>query len=89
MNTIKTKILGLTLLTSLSFLTAEAQQTRTVGDFTGIKAGDAFNIKITQSDANTVKVTAPESVQSQIKTDVKDGILIISTEGNVKDADEI
>ena len=89
MTTIKTKILGLTLLTSLSFFTAEAQQNRTVGDFTGIKAGDAFEIKITQSDANTLKVTAPENVQSQIKTEVKDGILVISTEGNIKNADEI
>lgn len=89
MNTIKTKILGLTLITGLSFLTANAQQTRTVGDFTGIKAGDAFNITITQSDLNAVKVNASESVQSQIKTEVKDGILIISTEGNIKDGDDI
>ena len=89
MNTIKTKILGLTLITGLSFLTAAAQQTRTVGDFTGIKAGDAFNITITQSDANEVKVKAPESVQAQIKTEVKEGILIISTEGNIKGDDDI
>ena len=89
MNTIKTKILGLTLLTSLFFLSAKAQQTRAVGDFTGIKAGDAFDIKITQSDANTVKVNAPESVQSQIKTEVKDGILIISAEGNIKGDDDM
>lgn len=89
MNTIKTKILGLALLSSFSIFTATAQQTRTVGDFTGIKAGDAYTINITQSDANIVKVTAPESVQSQIKTEVKDGILIISTEGNIKGDDDI
>lgn len=89
MNTIKTKILGLTLVTSLSFLTVTAQQTRAVGDFTGVKAGDAFNITITQSDANSVKVNAPENVQVQIKTEVKDGILIISTEGNIKGDDDI
>lgn len=89
MNTIKTKILGLTLITGLSFLTATAQQTRPVGDFTGIKAGDAFDINITQSEANSVKVEAPESVQAQIKTEVKDGILIISTEGNIKGDDDI
>lgn len=89
MNTIKTKILGLTLITGLSFLTATAQETRPVGDFTGIKAGDAFDINITQSEANSVKVEAPESVQAQIKTEVKDGILIISTEGNIKGDDDI
>lgn len=88
MNTIKTKILGLTLLTSLSVLTASAQQ-RNVGDFTGIKAGDAYNIKITQSDANSVNVKASESAQSQIKTEVKDGILVITTEGNIKGDDDI
>ncbi len=89
MNIIKTKILGLMLLTSLSILTVKAQQTRTISDFTGIKAGDAFNITITQSDANSVKVNAPESAQAQIKTEVKDGILIISTEGNIKGDDDI
>lgn len=89
MNTIKTKILGLTLITGLSFLTATAQQTRTVGDFTGIEAGDAFDIKITQSDVNSVKINAPENVLEQIKTDVKDGILVISTAGNIKGDDDI
>jgi hypothetical protein len=78
------KIYGMLLLASISVFSAKAQQTRTTGDFTGIKAGDSFNINITQSDANTVKVDAPENVLSQIKTEVKDGILVISSEGNLK-----
>lgn len=82
--TIQSKLYGLLLLTSISVIPATAQQTRTTGDFTGIKAGDSFDIIITQSDANTVKVDAPENVQSQIKTEVKDGILVISSEGNIK-----
>lgn len=89
MNSIKTKILGLIIFTGFTYSTATAQQTRTVGDFTGIKAGDSFIINISQSDANSVKVTAPESVQSQIKTEVKDGILIIISEGNIKTNDDI
>ncbi len=89
MNTIKTKILGLVLLSSFFYFTTNAQQTRAVGDFTGIKVGDAYNINITQSDVNSVKVTAQESTQAQIKTEVKDGILIISTEGNIKDGADI
>ena len=84
MNSIKTKIIGLAVLTSFSISTAKAQQNRTVGDFTGIKAGDAFNITLTQNDATSLKVNAPENVQSQIKTEVKDGVLIISSEGNIK-----
>jgi hypothetical protein len=84
MNIIKTKIFGLAVLSTLSVFSLKAQQTRTVGDFTGIKAGDAFNVILTQSDANTVKVDAPENVQAQVKTEVKDGILSISADGNIK-----
>ena len=84
MNSIKTKIFGLTVLTALSVFSTKAQQIRSVGDFTGIKAGDAFNISISQSDANSVKVDAAENVQAQIKTEVKDGILSISADGNIK-----
>jgi hypothetical protein len=87
--TTKTKIFGLLFLSSISCFTAVAQQTRTVGDFTGIKTGDAFDVTITQSDANTLKVNAPESAQAQIKTEVKDGILNIWTEGNIKSNDDI
>ena len=88
MNFIKTKILGLIIFTGFTY-SATAQQTRVVGDFTGIKAGDSFTINITQSDANSLKVNAPENVQAQIKTEVKEGILIISSEGNIKTNDDI
>lgn len=81
---IKSKILGLLVLTSISLSTLKAQQTRTVGEFSGIKAGDSFNIVVSQSESTTVKVDAPEAVLSQIKTEVKDGILNISSEGNIK-----
>lgn len=86
MNTtsIKSKLYGLLLLSSISAFSAKAQQTRSVGDFTGIKAGDSFKIALTQGDANSVKVDAPENILSQIKTEVKDGILVISSEGNIK-----
>lgn len=86
---ISTKLYGMLFLASISAFTAKAQQTRSTSDFTGIKAGDSFNIHITQSDVNTVKVDAPENVQSQIKTEVKDGILVISADGNVKSEKEI
>jgi hypothetical protein len=88
MNTIKTKFFGLALRSMICF-TASAQQTRTVGEFSGIKAGDAFEIRITQGENPSLKVEAPESLQNQIKTEVKDGILNISAEGNLKTNDEI
>jgi hypothetical protein len=89
MNTITTKFIGLSILSCIFCLNASAQKDRTVGEFTGIKAGDAFNISITQSDSPSLKVDAPESVQNQIKTEVKDGILNIWTEGNVKTEEDI
>lgn len=87
--TLKTKIYGLLIFTSISVFSAKAQQTRTVDDFSGIKAGDAFNIIISQGEANSLKVDAPENIQPQIKTEVKDGFLYISAEGNIKNDKEI
>lgn len=80
----KTKIIGLALLASFSTLSSTAQQTRAVGDFSGIKANGTFDILISQSDANTIKIDADENEQSQIKTEVKDGILIISGKGSTE-----
>lgn len=85
----KTKVAGLALLMASSILTLKAQQQREVGDFTGIRAGDALKIIISQSDLSTVKVDAPVDIQSAVKTEVKDGILSISTEGNIKDEQNI
>ncbi len=79
---LKTKIVGLVLIASISTLSASAQQTRNVGDFSGIKVGDSFNVIISQSDVNTLKVDANEKEQLQIKTEVKDGILLITGNGS-------
>ncbi len=81
---VKTKKIGLLLLTSFSVFTIHAQQIRNVGDFTGIKVSDAFSIIVSQSETNSVKVDADEKLQSQIKTEVKEGVLTISAEGNLK-----
>jgi hypothetical protein len=89
MNSIKTKTLFLAIVTGFTYFTAFAQQIRSVGDFTGIKSGDSFTISISQGEANSVKINASEGALSQVKTEVKDGILNISTEGNLKGNDEI
>lgn len=81
---LKIKIAGLSLLTAFSIGTLSAQDKRNVGDFSGIKAGDNFNIIISQSDSNTVKVDADEKSQLQIKTEVKEGILSITGIDNIK-----
>lgn len=85
----KTKVAGLSLLMVSSLFTLKAQQQREVGDFTGIRAGDAVKISISQSDLPTVKIVAPEDVQPSVKTEVNNGILSISTDGNIKDEQSI
>jgi hypothetical protein len=80
---ITSKLYGTLLLIGMTVFSIQAQE-RPSGDFTGIKAGDSFKIILTQSESNSVKVDAPENVQSQIKTEIKDGILLISSEGNIK-----
>ena len=85
----KTRVFAMASLMGSFILTSEAQQQREVGDFTGIRAGDALKIVISQSDQTTLKIDAPEDVQSSVKTEVQDGILSISTEGNIKDEQDI
>jgi hypothetical protein len=87
--TTTTQLYAMLLLTGMSVFSSLAQQTRTAGDFNGIKAGDSFTIVLTQSETNSLTVDAPENVQSQIKTEVKDGILVISSEGNIKSDKDI
>lgn len=87
--TTKISLIGSALLISLSIITVKAQQTRTVDNFTGIKAGDELHITLIQADTSLLKINAPENIQSQIKSEVKDGILTLSTEGNIKDDQDI
>lgn len=85
----KTKLYGSALFAGLSIFSLKAQETRKVDDFTGIRAGDALKIIISQSDVASVKIDAPAELQSYIKTEVKDSILSISTDGNMKDDQDI
>lgn len=84
MNTSKVKAIGLIILTGLFTFGGVAQQVRNVVDFTGIKAGNSFEILLSPKNENSVQVNAPENLQPQIKTEVKNGILVISEEGNLK-----
>ena len=81
---VKIKIAGLSLLAGFSTGALSAQEIRNVGNFNVIKAGDSFNIIISQCESNTVQVDADEKSQLQIKTEVKDGILSIIAIDNIK-----
>jgi len=85
----KLKVLGTTLFAGAFMLNTQAQDNRNVGDFTGVKVGDSFEVIITQGENNSVKVETTEDNLSKVKTEVKDGILIISTDGVIKSAEDI
>lgn len=63
-------------------LTAEAQvkQERKVEDFTSIEVGSVFTIHLTQAETNSVQVSAKLDDQAHIKTEVKNGVLHISSD---------
>lgn len=78
------KIVGLiTVLTSytLQVNAQKIEQTRTVADFTGIKVGDMFDVKLKQAENNSVSINADENKQANIKTEVSNGILSIISDG--------
>lgn len=80
----KIKSAGFFLLLIFPIFCSIAQQTRNVADFNVIKAGDTFNIIISQSDTNYVNVDADENSQLLIKTEVKDSTLFIIGTANIK-----
>ncbi len=68
--------LGLAIIICSSVLSAQ--------DFSGIKTSDDFKIIISQSDENSIKINADEEVKSKIKTEIKNDVLEISTDGKIK-----
>lgn len=79
----KIKSAGFFLLIIFPIFSSIAQQTRNVADFNVIKAGDTFNIIVSQSDTNYVHVDADEKSQLLIKTEVKDSTLSIIGTANI------
>lgn len=78
------KIVGLALVLTSFSLQVNAQkieQMRSVGDFTGIKVGDMFKVKLKQAENNSVSINTEESKQSTIKTEVNNGVLSIISDG--------
>lgn len=62
-------------------LGAQNKENRAVGDFTGIRAGGAVVVIVSQSDSNTVSVEAANTkALLQVVTEVRDGILTIASE---------
>jgi hypothetical protein len=53
-------------------------ETRTVGDFTGLRYSSAYDVEISQGDACAVSIVGEASDIKQITTEVSDGVLLIA-----------
>src|SRR3990172_653344 len=62
---------------------AQTTQNRQVGDFTGREASASVKVVLTQGEPPSIKVEADEKDQANVKTEVKNGKLIISEEGKI------
>lgn len=64
---------------------AQNDETRTPGEFTGIRAGGAMTIQLSQDMTCSVKLSAEDAEDlAHIKTTVENGILTIARDGRVK-----
>jgi hypothetical protein len=59
------------------------KETRVVTGFEGIRVGGAFEVTLTQSETYSLVVDAQSTLLPKIKTDVKGGVLEISTSGDI------
>jgi hypothetical protein len=62
-------------------LSAQSTQTRQVGDFTGIKTSSIIEVVLTQGDSCSVSIETADIAQNNVKTEVKDGVLVLSAAG--------
>ncbi|NDK54836.1 head GIN domain-containing protein [Pontibacter fetidus] len=58
-------------------------QTRKVSDFSGIKVSGGFTIEIKQGKQEELKIEAEENLMNNIRSEVKNGMLYLYTEGSI------
>lgn len=84
-NTLKTSATLICLVLAAACTQAQTQtETRTVSGFTGIKAGGAFEIILTQGPSDAVKIEADQKMLNKIRTEVNDNVLSIYTDGRTE-----
>lgn len=64
-------------------------QTRSVGTFTGIEAGGAFNIIIQEGPAGSIQIEASDNVVPQITSEVVRDVLVLHLNGNFKNIEKL
>ena len=65
------------------------KEVRKVSGFNAIEVGGAFEVYLTQGDEESLVVEADENLLPLIKTMVRSGTLVIRTEKNIRDAEEL
>lgn len=84
-NSIKISMALVCLVLASSFAQAQTQtEIRKVAGFTGVKAGGAFEIILAQGASESVKIEAEQKMLNKIKTEVKEGVLNIYTDGRTE-----
>ncbi len=63
---------------TLAVFAQVTSEIRTVGDFTGIRTGSIMKVELTQGDTCAVVIEGTEEDIRGVKTEVQDGILVIS-----------
>lgn len=83
---LKSVVLAVMLLiaTACAIANPVKEEFRQVADFTGIKVSGAFIITVIQGKGHAVKIEAEQQMLARIRTEVKDGILNIYTEGKTE-----
>jgi hypothetical protein len=61
-------------------------QVRQVSAFNAIKVSGGIDVEMAQGNELKLRVEADENLISQVRTEVKDGVLNIYTEGNIRNA---
>ncbi len=60
----------------------QVTENRTIGTFTKVEFGSAIKLKIRQDSFQSMKITADDNIQREIKTRIKGDILSIEMDGN-------
>lgn len=66
-----------------------ATESRAVAPFTAIDATGVGKLKLRVGEAESLKVTADDNILPLIKTEVKDGVLVLSTKGAINSKTDI
>ncbi len=60
---------------------------RTAGNFTGIKVSTGIDVYLKQTDNESIVVEADENLHEYIKTEIRDGVLNVYTDANIRTAE--